>query len=150
MACALALGTGDARTRLASVIPSDIMGAAASRAWLEERRLDTRGIRNWFVEIVIDSDAPDTVLDLNIYPEEWGFVFRHGNRVSSIRVTDIPFVHGRDDFRLLSETPPLDRIGDLLATLERRFALRFQRVGPRVKTNLARAVVVVGPWLVHQ
>lgn len=126
------------------------MGAAASRAWLEERRLDAKKIRHWFVEIVIDSDSPDAVLDLNIYPEEWGFVFRRGNRVSSIRITDIPFVHGRDDFGLLPETPSLDRIGDLLATLERRFDFRFQRVGPRVKTNLVRGAMVVGAWLVHQ
>jgi hypothetical protein len=132
------------------MIANETLGAAASSRWLEARGLDAKTVPHWYVEIVIASDVADTVIDVNIYPEEWGFVFRHGARVSSIRVTDIPFVHGRDDFSLLRDTPQLDRIGDLLATLERRFDVRFQRVRPTVKTNLSRAVAAASRWLVHQ
>lgn len=119
------------------------MGAAASAAWTEQH-----GLEVWYVEISIPTDTEDTRLELNIYPEEWGVIFRRGNRVSSIRVTDIAFVHGHDDYRLLHEVPSLDRIDDLLALLERRHDIAFQRIWTTVRSNLIGAPSIVRSWLV--
>ncbi len=126
---------------------SKTIGALASSAWLARRKLDASRIAHWYVEITIASDMPDTRLEINIYPEEWGFVFRRGKRVSSIRVTDVAFVHGLDDYQLLRDTPSLEGIGDLLATLERCYGARFLRDRPTVRSNLVRAAAVVRPWL---
>jgi hypothetical protein len=123
------------------------IGAVASGRWLDERGLDASRTPHWYVEISIGSDSADTRFELNIYPEEWGYQFRRGARVSSIRVTDIAFVHGFDDYRLLADTPPLDRIEDLLVTIERRCDIGFRRDRPTVHSNLARAAMVVRSWL---
>jgi len=123
------------------------LGARASTRWLDERGLDGSRTVHWFVEISIDSDQRDTRFELNIYPEEWGFVLRRGTKVSSIRVTDVPFVHGLDDFQLLATTPTLDELGELITTLERRFELRFLTVRAAVRSNLVRAAAMVRPWL---
>lgn len=125
------------------------MGARASAAWLEDRGLDTRQTTQWYVEITLI--APDTDYDvgfeLNIYPEEWGYILRAGSRVSSIRITDIPFVHGRDDHQLLSVTPELANIGRLVTFIETRKAVVFHRTQAHVRSNLARATSVVRAWL---
>jgi hypothetical protein len=126
---------------------SKILGAAASAAWIEARGLDATRVPHWYVEITVESDSLDTRFELNIYPEEWGFVFRRGTRVSSIRVTDLPFVHGPDEYQLLAQTPELGDIVDLLDQLERRFDLTFQRYRATVRSNLVRAAAVVRPWL---
>lgn len=126
------------------------MGAIASAEWLDARGLDATKNPQWFVEIVIPTDTAETAFHLSIYPEEWGFVFRHATRVSSIRVTDIAFVHGRDEVGLLPHTPALARIGDLLAFLEQRYNIAFHRVRATVNANVPRATAAVRPWLVHQ
>ena len=92
--------------------------------------------------------ANDVYFELHIYPEEWGFVFRRGARVSSIRITDVPFVHGRDDHQLLSATPSLDRVREFLEHLEIRYGIAFVRTRAIVKSNLIRATSVIRPWLV--
>ena len=71
------------------------MGAEAADRWL--RVLGLVSVPRWYSEIAILADG-DTRFDLNVYAEEWGFVFKHGDRTSWIRVTDVPFIHGRDDF----------------------------------------------------
>lgn len=121
-------------------------GAAASRDWLIARGL-AREPLHWFVEISIPSDASDTRLELNIYPEEWGFVFRRGARVSSIRVTDIAFAHGRDDYELLGLPASLESIGELLHELEQRFAIEFAVTRSVIRTNINKAANVVRTWL---
>lgn len=123
------------------------LGARASARWLEERGLDASKTPHWFVEVSIETDQRDTRLELNIYPEEWGYVLRRGAKVSSIRVTDVPFVHGLDDFQLLAETPSLDDLATLIAGLERRFALVFATGRATVRANLGRATGVVRTWL---
>lgn len=123
------------------------LGALASLRWLDERGLDSSKAPHWYVEISIDSDQRDTRLELNIYPEEWGFVLRRGSKVSSIRITDVPFVHGLDDFKLLAETPALAEFGSLVAKLERRFEVGFQTTRATVRSNLVRAGAVIRPWL---
>ena len=125
-------------------------GAAESVAWIDHQGLDTSRTVHWYVEISIPTESADTTFELNIYPEEWGVVFRRGPRVSSIRVTDVPFVHGLDEHRLLQELPGLDRIDTLLASLERRYEIEFQRARAAVRTNLVRATAIVRPWLVSQ
>lgn len=123
------------------------LGAAASASWLEARELDVRATPHWFVEIAIDSRTLDSRFELNIYPEEWGFAFRRGTRASSIRITDIAFVHGLDDFQLQPRTPALERIADLLRELEQRHEIAIDRANARVRSNLVRAKAVVRAWL---
>lgn len=122
------------------------VGAVESNAWLSQRGLSARQAQ-WYVEVEIISDTPGVRFEINIYPEEWGFVFRDGIRVTSIRVTDIAFVHGLDDHGLLRHTPALERISDLLGKLEQRYGMAFDRERPAVRSNLVDATAVVAPWL---
>jgi hypothetical protein len=124
------------------------LGSQAAAAWAAQVGLDVAGTPHWYVEIELHTDPVEAQLDLNIYPEEWGVVFRRGNRVSSIRVTDVPFVHGKDDHGLLTGLPELARFDELLAMLERRYDVVFQRTHPAVRSNLRRALASVRPWLV--
>lgn len=126
----------------------NMIGAAASAAWIEQHGLDASRTPHWYVEITIPTDSPGVQFEINIYPEEWGVIFRREHRVSSLRVTDIPFIHGLDEHRLLPDLPPLDRIDDLLALLERREGLAFHRARATVRSNLNRATSMVRAWLV--
>jgi hypothetical protein len=126
------------------------LGAAATAAWVRQHGLDVARTPHWYVEISVPTDSVDIRLEINLYPEEWGVVFRRGNRVSSVRVTDVPFVHGLDDHKLLSELPELARIDDLLAVLERRYDVAFHRTRVTVRSNLTRATAIVRSWLVGQ
>jgi hypothetical protein len=111
----------------------------------------------WHVEIAIaDVDGPPptefderiaTRFQLELYSEEWGFFFCHRGRSSWIRITDIPFVHGRDDFGLLAQTPALAVIGTLLRSLEREHAIELRREHALVRTNLANGEPIVRRWL---
>lgn len=127
-------------------------GPIASAAWLVERGLYPDDSR-WHVEIaLVPAGAPlaanrTTRFDLEIYSEEWGFKLDHDGRVSWIRVTDVPFVHGRDEHQLLRRTPPLKRIGTLLAELEQRYEIRFDRRAPTIRTTIADAAPVVARWI---
>ena len=58
---------------------------------------------------------------LAISSTEWGFVLCHAGWTSWIRVTDVPFVHERDDFRLLNQVPPLRDMGSLVQLVEDRY-----------------------------
>jgi hypothetical protein len=119
------------------------VGAAASERW--RAALELPAIPRWHVEIQLAAHA--TTFDLNLYAEEWGFVFQHGSRGSWIRVTDVAFVHGRDEHCLLTRTPDLLAIGLLLSELEREHAFEFQRAHARVCTNIPDAEPVVRGWL---
>jgi hypothetical protein len=130
-----------------SLVDFKTLGSAASVKWLDDRGLDARRTPHWYVEVSIDSDQRDTRLELNIYPEEWGFVLRRGTKMSSIRITDVPFVHGLDDFQLLATTPALAEFGGLITVIERRFELGFFTTRATVRSNLTRAAAVVRPWL---
>lgn len=127
-------------------------GPIASAAWLAERGLYPDDSR-WHVDIaLVPGGAPAaadhaTRFDLEIYAEEWGFKFDHDGRVSWIRVTDVPFVHGRDEHQLLRRTPPLKRIGTLLAELEQRYEIRFDRHAPTIRTTIADAAPIVASWV---
>jgi len=131
-------------------------GARASVEWVHS--LGLLCDKPWYIEIALDiSNAPanatysgetDTRFHLNVYPEEWGVFFCHGSHVSWIRVTDQPFVHGRDDHHLIGELPDLPDIGTLLRTLEARHGIAFSREHGYVHTNVASAKPAVKKWLI--
>jgi hypothetical protein len=130
-------------------------GPIASAAWLVARELYPREPK-WSVEIALapagsipshEIDEHATCFQIGIYAEEWGFLFSHASRVSWIRITDLPFVHGRDEHKLLSATPPLRQIGNLIHDLEKRHQIRFDREGASVKTELHGSEGVIRRWI---
>ncbi len=132
-------------------------GVLAARAWLAERGVRAPDGQRWHADITLAvSDAPaepafnldtDTRFRIEIYSEEWGFFFCHGGHASWIRITDIPFVHGRDDFKLLELTPPLKELSRLVRVLENRHTIRFRREHALVRTNVAGAEPAVRRWV---
>jgi hypothetical protein len=118
-------------------------GPLASAAWLVARDLRPDDAK-WFVELVFL--APDARFELAIYAEEWGFRFERAERVSWVRVTDIAFVHGRDDHQLLGRIPPLREIARLVRALEAEHGIRFARDAVRVTTSIPDADSVLQTW----
>jgi hypothetical protein len=102
--------------------------------------------QRWSVEITLPAPE-DTRFKLDVYSEEWGYSFAYRDRVSWIRVTDIRFVHGRDDHDLLAQTPPLKNIHKLIAGIEQRFDISFDRGGAIVRTNIRDAEPALLSWL---
>lgn len=140
-------GAGEPRT----------VGSRASKSWLDALGVGPPGIRQWHVEIslaTLDVVAPlnfdersDSRFHVDIYAEEWGFFFCHAGRTSWIRVTDIAFVHGRDEFSLLAQAPTLADIGALLRGLENQHQLAFRRKHALVRTNIAGAEPGIRRWV---
>ena len=62
-------------------------------------------------------------------------------------MTDVVFVHGRDDFGLLADTPDLLSIGELVTKLEHAHALAFDRATATIRTNLPVADAAIRAWL---
>ena len=133
-------------------------GRQAASAWLSDRRFTAlTGDSRWYAEVRLDvrrtpapatfDEASDTRFHIDIYSEEWGFFFCMDGRASWIRVTDVAFVHGRDDFALLTRTPSLKNIGTLLRTLERTHQIQFQREQAYVRTNLVNAEPMIRKWV---
>ncbi len=132
-------------------------GASAAAGWLAARRLPTPSVLRWHVEIALDTrDAPAphafddraaTRFHVDIYSEEWGVFFCHGGRSSWIRVTDIAFVHGRDDFGLLGTIPALKDIGALLRKLEQQHTIQLHREHAAIRTNLTGAEPAIRRWI---
>jgi hypothetical protein len=119
-------------------------GVIATAAWLVARELAPKDPK-WFVEIAFEVGASRFLIE--IYAEEWGFMFEHEGRISWIRITDVPFVHGRDDHELLNRVPRLNSIGSVMAELERKHDIRFEREAAMVRTNLAGADAVIADWV---
>lgn len=119
-------------------------GAEDAQRWLHARGLPRPP--HWHVELVVPS-RETTRFELSIYAEEWGFALHHDHKTSWIRVTDIAFVHGRDDFALLARTPSLESIDALLAKLEAEHAFAFQRAATTIRTNVPGAPEAVRAWL---
>jgi hypothetical protein len=124
----------------------DTLGAEAASRWLSS--LDLVGGHRWFVEIAILANG-ESRLDLNVYAEEWGFALHHAGKASWIRVTDVAFVHGQDDFQLLQRTPDLLAIHGLLGELEREHALELRFATASIRSSIADAPRVVRDWLVE-
>jgi hypothetical protein len=133
------------------------VGSNAANSWLDERGLGTPQIKRWHAELsmsTLDAPAPpqfdertDTRFHIDIYAEEWGFFFCHDGKTSWIRVTDIPFVHGRDEFSLLAQVPSLGDIGALVRGLENQHRVMFRRKHAMVRTNVAGAEVPIRRWI---
>jgi len=129
-------------------------GPIATAAWLVERELFPREPR-WFVEIAFGVgrvppafDRPDgTRFHLELYAEEWGYLFAHDGRTSWIRVTDVPFVHGSDEHKLLHRTPSLKGIGKLMRAIEQQHGLAFSRAHAALRTNIHNAERAVRAWI---
>jgi hypothetical protein len=120
------------------------LGADAADRWLTV--LGLQAVPRWYIEIVLPG-GDDTRLDLNVYAEEWGYVFQHAGRTSWIRVTDIAFVHGRDEHGLLATTPDLLDMHALIAKLEAAHGVRFARATAIVHSNVPGATERVRSWL---
>lgn len=119
-------------------------GRDAAAAWL--RALGLPSVPRWHVEASLQASAA-TRFHLNVYAEEWGFAFHHARRSSWIRVTDIAFVHGRDDFGLLAAAPDLLGVSALIDALEQTHAIAFRRSSIKVRSNIRGASRVVKDWL---
>jgi hypothetical protein len=118
----------------------------ATAAWLVARELYPKTPK-WFVEVELEVDHSATKFMIEIYAEEWGFRFEHADRLSWIRVTDVPFVHGRDEHELLKRVPRLNSIGTVLAELEAKHGIRFNRDAAAIRTTLAGAESVIADWV---
>ncbi len=92
-------------------------------------------------------ETKTTRFHLDIYSEEWGVFFCHDGKASWIRVTDIAFVHGRDEHQLLAVVPPLRDISLLLRELERRHGIALQRKHASIRTNLANGEAHIRTWI---
>jgi len=112
-------------------------GPLATAQWLVQRDMAVGAPPRWYVEVTFDVPGRDTRLQLEIYSDEWGVQLRHDGRESWIRVTDVAFVHGRDDHRLLGRVRRLSAISDLIASLESELGVRFDRERVVVQTNLS-------------
>lgn len=110
-------------------------GALAAAAWCVARDLVPTAAR-WRVEICLEDLAHDARLLIEIFNDEWGYRLCRGERESWIRVTDIAFVHGHDDFELLARTPRLEHLGVLVRALEDEHAVTFDRVQPMIRSTL--------------
>lgn len=132
-------------------------GAAAASSWIGERGGTTPTGTRWHVEILLDvlegrapsehDESTSTRFHVDIYSEEWGFYFCHGGKCSWIRLTDQPFVHGRDDFNLLGLTPALADIGQLLRHLELKHKIRFRREHANIRTNVPQVEPAIRAWV---
>ena len=124
-------------------------GALAAAAWLLDRGILPDQER-WFVELDLggtDSTGRETRFVLEVYSEEWGFQVHHLGQTSWIRVTDVPFVHGRDDHGMLARIPRLREIGLFVRELERRFRVHFDRDAARIHTSIPDAEPVLRAWI---
>ena len=130
-------------------------GPLAASAWLAARDLIPDS-HQWSVQYVFDVDrnapfafddrASSTRFQLEIYAQEWGYVFRHQGKVSWIRVTDIPFVHGRDEHGLLPRTPKLREIGPFVRQLEQLHGVLLPRDSALIRSSIRDAEVPLRLW----
>ena len=137
---------------------SKTAGALASSAWMRTIGQAPPTTPRWNVEVLLGiaqkrpsteyDETTETRFHISIYSEEWGVFVCHGGRASWVRVTDIPFVHGRDDFNLLPTFPPLKDVGGLLRRFEMQLALHFTREHATIHTNLPSIEQAVRRWAV--
>lgn len=126
-------------------------GPLASAAWLIARGLRPREAK-WFVEIQLpatgktDPEHAATLL-LEVYAEEWGYRFERDGRISWIRVTDVPFVHGRDEHGLLPKTPRLERISALVREIEHDQEIVFERHRSTIRSNVPDDSGAIQSWI---
>ncbi len=122
-------------------------GPLAASAWLAERGVAPAQPK-WFVEIgLFVGEDRSTRFQLDVYAEEWGIQVQHGDRGSWLRVTDVPFVHGRDDFDLMASRPRLSDVGRILTAIEQQLGLSFDREAPAIRSSIAEAYGPLRDWI---
>lgn len=131
-------------------------GSADASDWLQAQGLASEN-PHWFVEIGLDvasqpalqvwNGAVDTRFHLYVYPVEWGFFFCHAGRASWIRVAEHVRVHGRDDFALASQTPPLRDVSQFIHALEQQHQVALRRDLALIRTNVDDAEPALRRWL---
>lgn len=136
--------TGDDAPSAVKQRTADWHGRDEAGAWLHALGLEP--LPRWHVEVSLDAGA-GTKFNLNVYAEEWGFAFHHARRSSWIRVTDIPFVHGRDDFGLIAHVPALVSLAPFLTSLEAEHGFKLARTSAAVRSNIDGAAPMVRRWL---
>jgi hypothetical protein len=119
-------------------------GRDESAAWLQA--LGLQSLTRWHVEIEMHA-GPVTSFQLHVYSEEWGYAFHHAARSSWIRITDIAFVHGLDEHRLLATVPELISLPVYLRELEREHRFELARSRAKIRTNIDDAAGAVRRWL---
>lgn len=144
------LSTSHARGRAA--------GELAATAWLSSCGLIAPRGERWEVAISLDviderastkfADTIDTRFHIAIASTEWGLYFCHHSRASWIRVTDLPFVHERDDYQLLPQVPPLRDLGRLVRLLEEKYRIQFRRRHAAIRSTLPSAEENIRRWVV--
>jgi hypothetical protein len=137
--------------------PAGPSGGAEAAEWIAARGLSTGGKTRWNVNVCLDVvDAPanaayagDTAtrFHLDLYRDEWGFVFVHKGKTSHIRRTDTAFVSGDDGHKLLKQMPALAEIGAFVRALEAKYNVAFKRQHALVRSNLAGAKATLGEWI---
>jgi hypothetical protein len=126
-----------------------LIGPSDSARWLSARGLRAAPGERWATTIVLDDDAlaPTWQLQIAIEALEWSFCLTHENKMSWIRVLDVPRIQERDDFDLLSQSPALRNLAALVQWIEDRLQTRFRRAHARIRTTLPDAHAKIRLWV---
>lgn len=129
-------------------------GALAVGAWLRDRGIYQPTGNHWRVQIALElNDRPASFMfaatrfQITIAPDSWGFVFGHGDRISTIHVASIASARDQDEHRLLAMTPPLRRVGTLLRDLEARYRMFFPRHHAAVRSDISASEPMIRAWI---
>jgi hypothetical protein len=131
-------------------------GILAVGAWLVARGLYPPA-GPWRIEISLEATSQPgassqprsfyTRFEITIASDAWGYRFCHGDRTSTVRVTDIAQARDRDEHRLAMATPPLKQLGKLLRDLEQRYHVFFGRHHATIRTDLSGSEPMIRAWL---
>jgi hypothetical protein len=131
-------------------------GATEAAAWIAGLSLKP-GKARWNVRIALDvsdepatdvySSATATRFHVDVYRDEWGFMFVHGGKTSHVRRTDTTFVNGSDAYDLLGRTPALADILAFVRAIETEHGVAFRRDKALVRSMLKGAKAAVVAWL---
>jgi hypothetical protein len=132
-------------------------GESEAAAWVAARGLSTAGRVRWNANIALDvvdapasqvySGATATRFHLDIYRDEWGFVFVHKGKTSHIRKTTEVFINGFDDHKLVKLMPALAEVEAFVRGLETKHGIAFKRKHAFIRTNIAGAKATLRTWL---
>lgn len=133
---------------------SPTAGTLGVAAWLRDRGIYPPAGRRWTIQIALEPhDRPasftfaPTKFHITINPDSWGFMFVHGDRTSTIHVTNIATARDRDEHRLLAMAPPLRRIGSLVRDLEARYRFFFPRHHAAVRSDIPSSEPMLRAWI---
>jgi hypothetical protein len=133
---------------------SPTAGTLAVGAWLRDRGLSLPSAKSWRVQIALEpGDRPasfmfaPTRFQITIDSNAWGFMFAHGDRTSTIQVTNMATARDDDEHRLVAMTPPLKRIGVLLRELEARYHVFFPRHHAAIRSDIQGSEPMIRAWV---